>query len=178
MSALILSCVSEQVRECNEGDWFQQGYVDAMYGKKLVRGRERQASCKALGYDFDDKKYKNGYSSGLKKFCKTDVGYDFGLQGQVYLYTCGKSVEAQFLTGYWQGRRKFLHEEIKDKKGLIQSIENDLEFKQKQLLVYKKISKDPTHKILMEDVSKLAERKRNVASEISKLSDELSGLEK
>ncbi len=161
---LLSACSTPEIRGCREGEGYPLGYQDALYGYPKTHAGDREKACVGIGSRLDDKKYAQGFAQGLRKFCQTSYGYEFGLQGQVYQRTCPKTSEAKFLSGYLVGRKKFLNEEIKDRKGLIASINNDLRSKEKMSL--------------HDDVTKLKSRRETVTNELTSLSKELDELEK
>lgn len=162
---LILSgCAAKEVRGCRDGEGYSLGYQDAMYGFPQNYAQDREKACVGIGAKLDDKKYAQGFSSGLKKFCRTEYGYEFGLQGQLYQRTCPKTSESKFLSGYLNGRKKYLNEEIKDRQGLIESINSDLKSKEKRSLA--------------SEITKLKSRREVVASELGRLTKELDDLAK
>lgn len=165
LAALVLGgCAGSEIRGCRDGEGYSLGYQDAMYGFTKNYAQDREKACAGIGAKLDDKKYAQGFSSGLKKFCQSEYGYEFGIQGQVYQRTCPKISEAKFLSGYLVGRKKFLNEEIKDRQGLIESINHDL--------------KSKTKLSLAAEVTKLKSRRESVSNELSRLTQELDSLEK
>jgi hypothetical protein len=151
----VIACSSPEVTSCKDGEGYSLGYQDALYGHAKSPTDTPEKSCK---------KYQQGFASGLKKFCRSEYGYEFGIQGQIYKKTCPKTSEEKFLNGYLSGRKKFLNDEINDRKGLIQSINSDLKIKEK--------------KSVAEEVTKLKTRKDTVTQEITRLEKDLSELGK
>lgn len=150
-----MNCSSPQIKSCKDGEGYNLGFQDALYGNPKPNSTEKdgEKTCE---------QYKMGFVSGLKKFCKSSYGYEFGIQGQLYQKSCPKTSEAKFLSGYLAGRKKFLNDEINDLKGLIKSIDNDLKIKEKR---------SPA-----EEVSKLKSRKETVSKELTRLNQELEKL--
>ena len=86
---------------------YEDGYSLAINGKKPSFSTSR---CLKLSKTHSRKEYLKGRNTGLKVFCTYDKGYDFGLKGKKYLYTCPKKRAETFLKGYRAGDRKCLYE--------------------------------------------------------------------
>ncbi len=171
---LQLACTSQPIVRCEAGDWFQQGFQDALFGKTSESIQEYQQTCQSAGVTVDDKKYNLGFRNGLRRFCQPRYGYEFGLQGQEYKKTCTQKRESAFLDKYFAGRRQFLRDEISDKKGLVESITEDLTFKERELASVTTDHKNP----LSDDINKLRERREKIKDEITRLAKELHALGK
>lgn len=149
------SCSAPEMKSCKDGEGYNLGFQDALYGNPKPKAKDGEKSCE---------KYQQGFSSGLKKFCKSTYGYEFGIQGQIYQQSCPKNSETKFLSGYVAGRKKYLSDEINDRKGLIESINNDLKIKEKR---------SPA-----DEVTKLKSRKELVSKELTRLTQELGRIDK
>ena len=95
---------------------YHKGDKECLYEAGYSHANEGKASslpsvkCLKLSKTHSQQHYLKGWNEGLKVFCTYDKGYDFGLKGKKYLYTCPKKRAEVFLKGYRAGDKKCLYE--------------------------------------------------------------------
>ncbi len=133
-SILILSSCSTPTKiTCENTKWYQRGIQAALDGLTKSSQDEFAGLCLSEGVTADRAKFDQGYASGLKVFCRPDHAYQYGLQGLEYRDICDPTKKSAFLEKYYQGRRAFLYGEIQEKRQLILTIAEDIDFKKKLL---------------------------------------------
>ena len=69
------------------------------------------------------KSMREQYSEGLKTFCTSNSGYQYGSSGEVYKNVCSPAAEKVFLPSYFKGRTNYLTNYIQDKKDVLVNLE-------------------------------------------------------
>ncbi len=108
-SLLLSSCSTMGKRECQSGEWQKAGYSDARKGLASSRFSKHAQACAKHAVESDENLYKQGYSKGLKEYCRPEIGLIKGREIQDYLGICPVDLEADFLQGYFDGLNIALH---------------------------------------------------------------------
>ncbi|MDZ4661558.1 MAG: DUF2799 domain-containing protein [Pseudomonadota bacterium] len=185
LNIIILSACSTQTKVlCEDMKWYQRGVQVALDGRAKETQEEFFGQCLKEGITADRTKYYQGYSYGLKLFCRPDHGYQYGLQGLEYREICDLTKRAAFLEKYYLGRKAFLNQEIHEKRRLLHTIGEDIDFK-------KKLLEDANRKDFEEwtvptgneagltgEINNLNRRKTLIEGEVKLMGNELSQLGK
>lgn len=178
------ACSTSIKVNCLNAKWYQQGLQAALDGRPKESQDELVVQCSKEGIVVDRAKYELGYAQGLKLFCRPEHGYQYGLQGLEYREICDPTKRAAFLEKYNLGRKAFLNQEIHEKRRLIHTIAEDIDFKKRLL---EDISqKDPEEWTvpsekeagLTSEINNLNKRKTLIESEVKLMGHELSQLGK
>ncbi len=178
----VVGCASETKVNCLSANWYQRGFQDALYGKPKNPADEFGQACIKEGIPLDNAKYDQGYQAGAKTFCHPKNAYQFGLEGFEYNGTCEAPTNLSFLQKYRQGRRSFLRQEISEKKELVKTIDEDIDFKEKLLkeVATREMAEwtVPTNKelSLSDEINKLRQKRILIESEIKVMAQELGHL--
>lgn len=142
LSSIILAgCASLSEDECQVADWRTIGYEDGSKGELKSRiGAHREACAKyAVQVDFDE--YNQGHDQGVITYCTANRGFNIGKSGRSYNGVCPANIEADFLSGFNQGRDIYLlrkkisdfenqiankREELKTNNALVSTYEQEL----------------------------------------------------
>lgn len=134
-SLLLQACQNTAKLGCEDTNWRQQAYVDALKGVPIDKFTSTQQYChKNFGIEIQSEMYKEGYDLGLAKLCTRSQGFEFGAKGKEYFGTCKESDEEGFLKAYRSGRLKFLsklsnqlNQEIQESEGRVWRKQNEYE---------------------------------------------------
>lgn len=129
------ACQSLEKVRCEENNWRQQAYIDALEGQTLDEATPTLKRCKErFNVDIRSEVYKEGFESGLAKLCTRSYGYEFGLKGYEYKGTCQTREEPGFLMAYRSGRLQYLKSlrqqlqlDIQDSEGRVWRKKNEYE---------------------------------------------------
>lgn len=106
---LFSSCSTMSKRECQAGEWQKAGYSDARKGFAASRFSKHAKACAKHAIASDENLYTQGYSKGLKEYCRPEIGLIKGREIQDYLGICPVDLEPEFLQGYFDGLHIALH---------------------------------------------------------------------
>jgi hypothetical protein len=100
------SCTTVTKKECQQGDWNQIGFDDAVHGEKISNIKRYESACRDHGYPVDQELYERGYEKGLESFCTYQRGFNHGLQDRSYRGTCPEEFDGEFRRGYERGQKQ------------------------------------------------------------------------
>lgn len=131
----LAGCQNSAKKDCEDKNWRQQAYMDALNGIPLKNFQKTQELCqKRFNIEIQNEIYKEGYDLGLAKLCTPVQGFEFGKNGKEYRGTCRERDEDSFLKSYRQGRLEFLKKarqqltiEIQESKGRVWRKQNEYE---------------------------------------------------
>lgn len=131
----LIGCQNSAKKECEEKNWRQQAYMDALNGIPLKNFKKTQEQCqKRFNIEIQNEIYKEGYDLGLVKLCTREQGFEFGINGKEYFGTCQERDEDTFLKSYRFGRleylkklRQHLNTEIQESEGRVWRKQNEYE---------------------------------------------------
>lgn len=131
----LAGCQNTAKKDCEDKNWRQQAYMDALNGIPLKNFQKIQEFCqKRFNIEIQNEIYKEGYDLGLVKLCTPIQGFEFGKNGQEYRGTCRERDEDSFLKSYRQGRLEFLKKarqqltiEIQESEGRVWRKQNEYE---------------------------------------------------
>lgn len=101
---VLSGCATLSEGECKSVDWFNLGSEDANRGHDTGRLSNHMDACEQFGVTPDGAAYAAGHREGLKSFCTTERGLDYGRDGSFYRNTCSADMERDFLRGYEVGK--------------------------------------------------------------------------
>ena len=104
---LIQGCSTLNEKECIRGDWTNIGLNDALNGYTSARLAEHEEACIKYGIAAVESDYQQGFEKGLERFCTTERGYYFAMQGGDYKATCEGDNDKLFLAGYTPGHARY-----------------------------------------------------------------------
>ena len=84
-SLALSSCMSLQeltLDQCQSTKWYQKGSTDAMAGKKYSESETTR--CAQVGVKTATEQYLSGFTDGIKRFCTSEYGQKFALEGNTY----------------------------------------------------------------------------------------------
>lgn len=97
---LIMGCSGLDKKDCSTLDWFKQGEIDGMVGKRKSYFVQHSLTCIAKP---NKKEYIKGRAKGLVQFCTLLGGFKDGLKGQIYIGQCKNSTKRSL---FFKGRAK------------------------------------------------------------------------
>jgi hypothetical protein len=83
LSLIHLSCASALKKECKATNWFEHGQKVAMSGKRLSAD-DFAARCEGEGVHANSADLDLGWKSGNQNYCKPEVVYSTGRNGQFF----------------------------------------------------------------------------------------------
>lgn len=181
---LLASCSTTSSVLCEKTNWYQRGIQLALDGQKKESQESQINECSKANLTNTRTRFDQGYAYGLKLFCRPDHAYQYGLQGLEYREICDSTKRAAFIEKYLLGRKNFLHQEIHEKKRLLSTIDDDIDFKKKLLQDIGQKELDewtvPSEKEagLTDEINDLNKRKVLVEGELKLMGSELSQLGK
>lgn len=101
---LVSACSEMDATDCEFADWKILGIEDGAKGKSNEIFRDKFNECNKYGIKADREKYMLGWNQGIKQFCTTRNGFEYGKKHE-YKQTCPKELERQFLKGYKYGNK-------------------------------------------------------------------------
>lgn len=130
----LTACQNTAKQECEDKNWRQQAYLDALNGLPLNRFQKVQDQCQKFNVEIQSEIYKEGYDLGLVKLCTRQQGFEFGLKGREYYGTCKERDEEGFLKAYRSGRLQYLkkvhaqlYKDIQESEGRVWRKQNEYE---------------------------------------------------
>lgn len=107
---LVLSgCASMSEKECLSANWFEQGLEDGRAGAERERLQDHAKACGKLGIVPDQALWQEGWSEGIRVYCRPENGWRLGLAGEYYRGSCGGQRDGDlFERNYTQA--KLIHE--------------------------------------------------------------------
>ncbi len=115
LSSILVGCISFGMTEkkCQELNAYNYGHLTALHKLHSNFFNKHKETC-AQKYQItlNQAEYDKGYKQGIKELCTRQGGYDLGLHGTAYRKICSKKSEPEFLTGYKEGRIKYLEAEV------------------------------------------------------------------
>jgi len=100
---LNISCTSALKRECEEKNWSDQGYKDAMLGHKKQRVAFHRTRCQKEEISVDVQVYNLGWSQGQTKYCSKNNAKELGQTGKKYKNICPQEVWDEFVKSHIEG---------------------------------------------------------------------------
>ena len=101
---LLSSCANMNESDCLTADWKLIGFEDGSSGKNELTISQHRKECAEYGVTPDLNVYRQGHFDGSKRFCTANNGFSRGRQGKDYSRSCPQQLEAEFLTGFTDGR--------------------------------------------------------------------------
>ena len=110
VALLMLSgCASMSEKECLSANWFEQGLEDGREGAERERLQDHAKACGKLGIVPDRARWQEGWSEGIRVYCRPENGWRLGLAGEYYRGSCGGQRDGDlFERNYTQA--KHIHE--------------------------------------------------------------------
>lgn len=109
-TALGLSgCASMSEKDCQRANWFEQGLEDGRSGAGQRRVLDHAKACEKVGVVPDQARWREGWSEGIRVFCRPERGWRMGLAGEHYGGSCADQRDGDaFESNYAQA--KAIHE--------------------------------------------------------------------
>lgn len=104
VALLASSCATLSEDQCLAGNWQGIGYSDGAQGYGAGRLNDHAEACAEYGITPNADLYYAGREQGLYTYCTPGNGFSVGRSGSSYSGVCPGAIEADFLTGYSDGR--------------------------------------------------------------------------
>lgn len=111
MLGTLFGCQNTEKIKCEQTNWRQQAYLDALNGSDINDFKKTKDRClKLYKINIKSELYQEGFETGLAKLCHPDAAMQLGLSGKEYRGTCKNLDEEKFLTAYRKGRLVFFRQ--------------------------------------------------------------------
>ena len=109
-TALLTGCASRSLTEhqCAAGDWYSIGERDGFAGSNSSRVLDHQNACGRFGIVPDTAAYRQGWDTGIRRYCTADNGYQQGVSGRGYGGSCPAELDPNFRAAWEDGRALYL----------------------------------------------------------------------
>ena len=107
LAIALTGCAGMDLAECTAADWQMIGFEDGTEGRSQSSIGKYRKACAEHGIAPDLALYKQGYSEGIRTFCRESNGFKHGRTGGAYGGVCPDQMEADFLAGYSLGREHY-----------------------------------------------------------------------
>jgi len=182
-AALFAGCASMNQQECLVSDWQSVGYEDGAQGKTADRIGSYRKACAKHGVSPDLSAYQEGRAQGLREFCQSDNGFDFGARGGTYRGVCPADLSADFVASYQKGRKLYELEsgvrstsrQLSSRRSRLEEIDEDIVSSSTRVVADGLTSEERLQ--LMLRTKNLAEERGRVEAEIEDLIEEKARLE-
>ena len=163
-ASVLAGCASMDKSECLAADWRTIGFEDGSNGKpETAIGNYRQ-DCAEHGVAPDLDLYRQGHRQGSERFCTRRNGFMQAKAGVAYQNSCTVELEAEFLTGYQDGKSlydtqmalSYARTAVDKQQRLLVQLEKEISVKT-ELLVEDGLTKDERLAILADIESLKAE---------------------
>ena len=112
VSCLLSACSTMSPKECQNANWRNIGYSDAMQGRHMWL-QSRTEACAKVNIKLDRKAYIAGHKAGSNKFCTYENGVAFGRSGDEPRDICTTPEQSKrFYRGYEVGRE--IYKDLED----------------------------------------------------------------
>jgi len=99
-----VTCATIEKDECAVANWYELGRADGERGRKATREASYRGDCAKFGIPIDGNSYRNGWESGIRRYCTPENGFDRGVNGRFYNRSCPANLAEQFEQPYELGR--------------------------------------------------------------------------
>jgi hypothetical protein len=156
-------------QECASADWRSLGYSDGAAGKTQANFSVREQICLNAGYDANLTAYNQGHEEGVRIFCQPERAFQLGAGGSSAALTCPPDLEGQFRAALNSGR------ELYQSRSAWESAESAVRslFSEREATIRKLNANEVGF-----DASKTEEERARHRSEILRLRNELSGIDR
>lgn len=105
----VAACATMDQAECETANWYDVGIGDGEHGRASRRYQDYRDDCAEFGVSVDTKAYREGWETGIARYCTRDNGYRVGINGVAYQDSCPAEYEDAFFSAYQLGRAVHTH---------------------------------------------------------------------
>lgn len=109
-SVLLLAGCGMSKEECAVTDWKQVGFNDGLAGKQPRNLTSAAKDCISYGIAVDQAAYRNGWDSGIHRYCTKEQGFTIGAQGSQLPTICPANLQSTFAAGWKSGIKSYCSE--------------------------------------------------------------------
>jgi hypothetical protein len=99
------ACATLDEDQCRTVDWSQLGYDDGQAGRNSSYIDQHRRACERHGLPVSAEQWREGWESGILRYCTPQNGLNEGLAGRSYANSCPAEVRAGFEDAYRVGKR-------------------------------------------------------------------------
>jgi len=104
LAMLVLShCATLNEQDCQAADWQALGESDGVAGRKRSYIAFHERACASFAIPVDASAWRQGWRTGIDRFCTASNGLALGLRGAYYERSCPDAIKAPFETAYRLG---------------------------------------------------------------------------
>jgi len=153
---LLSGCATIKPEQCATTDWRQLGVEDGRAGYASTRLAKHREACAEVKVAPDAKAWEAGRSIGLREFCRLPNAVDHGLDRKSYERVCD---DPRFARLYETARS------LGNLRYEIETIDKDIESRDRQLITNKKLS-DKRRAEIRSEIRNLERRRDRVRSDL------------
>jgi hypothetical protein len=116
------ACATLDEDQCRTVDWSQLGYDDGQAGRHASYIDQHRRACERHGLPVSAEQWRDGWESGIRRYCAPANGLNEGLAGRSYANSCPADVRAGFEEAYRVGKR--VHDARSERDRLERELDN------------------------------------------------------
>jgi hypothetical protein len=177
----LAGCETMSAEQCAVADWRALGYQDGNRNG-ASRFSDRAESCAERGISADAGQYQDGFSQGLREFCRPERGFSLALRGGSFGGGCPADLRNDFASAYADGRRAWaIQSDINAARNTVMQAENrrreidsDLNDRERRL---REATTDEERRSLRAEIDRLRESRRDNNQDLRIAQERQLGLE-